>query len=67
MEIPDKIMKKWEVLRSPGDSEKLAELLPGTASETFNRAFRQKKCSDNVFETMADFYKRKEALIKKYI
>lgn len=67
MIIPDKLIKKWEALRSPGDSEKMAEKLPGSASETFNRAFREGKCRDDVFKVMGDFYEEKAQLIKEYL
>jgi hypothetical protein len=67
MEIPKKLYDKWQALRSYGDSKDMSELLPGTAPETFNRAFREKKCRDDVFETMAAFYEKKAALIKEYL
>lgn len=67
MKIPDKILKKWEVLRSPDDSQKLAERLPGSTVETFQRAFREKKCRDDVFKVMADLYEEKANLIKEYL
>ena len=67
MEIPEKLMKTWEVLRSPGDGDRLAEKLPGSAAETFNRAFREGKCRDEVFDTMAKFYKEKAELVKQYL
>lgn len=67
MEIPEKLRKKWEALRSPGDSVQMAEQLPGTAAETFNRAFREGKCRDEVFKVMADFYEEKAKLIKEYL
>lgn len=67
MEIPAKLIKKWEALRSPGDADKMAERLPGSAPETFNRAFRLGKCRDQVFEVMAPFYEEKAKLIKEYL
>lgn len=67
MEIPKKILDKWKVLRTPGDSDKMAEMLPGTAGETFNRAFREGRCRDDVFKIMGDFYEEKVRLIKEYI
>jgi len=67
MVIPDKILKKWEALRSYGDADKMAESLPGTAAETFNRAFRLGRCRDEVFRVMADFYEEKARLIKEYL
>jgi len=67
MEIPEKLRKKWETLRSPGDGEKMAEKLDGSAAETFNRAFREGKCRDEVFKVMAAFYEEKVNLIKEYL
>ena len=67
MEIPEKLRKKWEALRSPGDGEKMAEKLIGSAAETFNRAFREGKCRDEVFKVMAAFYEEKANLIKEYL
>lgn len=67
MEIPEKLMKKWQALRTPGDGDKLAERLEGTAGETFNRAFREGRCRDEVFEVMAEFYEEKAKLIRQYL
>lgn len=67
MIIPEKLIEKWTVLRSPDDTRKMAELLDGTAAETFNRAFRERKCRDEVFSIMADFYEQKAKLIKEYL
>jgi len=67
MIIPDNLMKKWKVLKSKGDSLKMAARLEGSADETFNRAFREGKCRDEVFKVMAEFYEEKAALIKEYL
>lgn len=67
MVIPEKLMNKWKVLRSKGDSKKMSERLEGTAPETFNRAFREGECRDEVFEVMASFYEEKANLIKEYL
>lgn len=67
MIIPEKLMQKWKVLKSKGDGEKLAERLAGTAAETFNRAFREGKCRDEVFAIMAEFYEEKANLIKEFL
>lgn len=67
MGIPEKLLRKWQALRTPGDSEKMAEKLDKSAAETFNRAFREKKCRDEVFEVMAEFYEEKAKLIKQYL
>lgn len=67
MVIPKKLLEKWKVLKSPGDSEKMSEQLPGSAAETFNRAFREGKCRDDVFQVMGNFYENKANLIKEYL
>jgi hypothetical protein len=67
MVIPDNLLKKWSVLRSPGDTSRMSETLEGTDKETFNRAFREGRCRDEVFKVMADFYEEKANLIKEYL
>lgn len=67
MEIPEKLIRKWKTLRSPNDTKEMAKLLPESAPETFNRAFREKKCRDEVFNVMAAFYEKKAELIKEYL
>lgn len=67
MVIPDKILKKWKVLNSAGDAQKIADLVPGAYPEMYNRALRSGKCSDEVFTTMAKFYQEKAELIKQHI
>ncbi len=67
MIIPKELLAKWKVLRSPGDAEKMSEQLPGSAAETFNRAFRDEKCRDEVFKVIADFYESKAELVKQYL
>ncbi len=65
MTIPKKILTKWEILRSPGDSNELAKRLPGSAPETFNRTFRSGKCRDEVFQVMTTFYADKSEMVRK--
>jgi hypothetical protein len=67
MEIPKELIGKWKVLRSKGDSDKMVEKVPGSAAETFNRAFREGRCRDEVFKAMAEFYEEKANLIKEYL
>lgn len=68
MIIPEKIMKKWAVLRTPGDPAKMAERNGEEYyPEIFNRAFREGRCNDDVFKIMADFYEEKANLIKEYL
>lgn len=67
MVIPEKLIKKWEVLRSPSDAAKLAGKMEGGYSELFTRAFREGKCNDEVFKVMADFYNEKAELVKQVL
>lgn len=67
MTIARELLKKWEVLRSPEDTAKLAEKMEGSYPELFSRAFRTGKCNDAVFKVMADFYEEKAQLIKEYL
>ena len=67
MIVPKELIKKWQALRSPGDSTKMAEKYSGSDKETFNRAFRLGKCNDEVFKVMAEFYEEKAKLIKEYL
>lgn len=67
MEIPAKLMDKWKALRSPGDTDKMADKLKGSAAETFNRAFREGKCRDEVFKIMAEYYDEKVEFLRQYL
>lgn len=67
MIIPKELLKKWKALRSPEDTSKMAESLKGGYLEQFARAFRDGKCNDAVFKTMAEFYEEKAKLIKEYL
>ncbi len=67
MVIPEKLMSKWELLRTAGDTSKMAEKMKEGYAELFNRAFREGKCNDDVFKVMADFYEEKANLIKEYL
>jgi hypothetical protein len=67
MVIPQELMEKWKVLRSPGDAAKISEQIGDCSEETINRAFREGKCSDEVFKGIADFYDAKAKLIREYL
>jgi hypothetical protein len=67
MIIPKQLLKKWEALRTPGDTGKMAESMDNGYAEIFNRAFREGKCNDDIFRVMADFYEKKAQLIKEYL
>ena len=69
MEIPSKILSRWLALRSTGDAAKIKKLITDeeVSEERINRALRSGKCSDNVFEAMADYYNQKQELVKSYL
>lgn len=67
MTIPEKLIKKWKVLKSPGDAGKLSDKLADSYPEMFNRALREGKCTDEVFAVMAPFYEEKEKMVKEYL
>ncbi len=67
MKIPEKLIRKWEALKSVGDAATLADRMTDGYPELFRRAFRTGECSDEVFEVMAEFYKEKAELIKEYL
>lgn len=67
MLIEKKVLEKWNALRSPEDTGKLAEKMVGGYPEIFTRAFRYGRCNDTVFKIMAEFYKEKEESIKALI
>lgn len=67
MKIAKELLKKWEALRSPEDTSKLAEKIEGGYPEIFARAFRLGKCNDEVFKIMAEYYEEKANLIKQYL
>ena len=67
MQVPDELMKKWQALRTHGDGRKIAEQNPGITEMDISRAFTQGECRDDVFESIADFYKEKELKVKEYL
>lgn len=70
MIVPKEILKRWLVLKSPGDPEKIAALMPKmdkVSGETIRRAFKEGKCSDSVFKVMAQFYEQKAEMIAQYL
>lgn len=66
MEVPKKLLEKWNALYSTGDAQKLADV-SGYSDETYKRALRTGKCNDDVFEALAKFYKEKAELIKQFL
>lgn len=68
MEIPAEILAQWKKLRSHGDGRRLIEKHPGKfGDQDLTRAFKQGKCSDEVFVMMGEFYKEKQDNIDKFM
>lgn len=66
MRIPDELFKKWTELRSHGDGKKISEE-KGLGEMEISRAFTTQECSDDTFNAMADFYKKKEERVNQYL
>lgn len=68
MLIDKKLLSKWQALRSPEDTGKMAKQMGDSGyPELFARAFRDGRCRDDVFQIMADYYDEKAKLIKEYL
>lgn len=67
MNVPEELMKKWKELRSHGDGKKIAEQNPAVNDMDVSRAFTTGACPDDVFEIIADFYKKKEEKVNEYL
>lgn len=66
MQVSEKLMKKWVVLKSKEDVAKIAELANVTP-QSIRNVFRNKKCSTPTFTAIANFYKEKGELLKEFI
>lgn len=66
MIIPNKVFKKWNDLKSEGDYGKIAAIANVSHQNIF-LAFKNKKCSDEVFMAIGKFYDEKLEKIKQYI
>jgi hypothetical protein len=70
MEVPKILLDKWKVLRSPGDPQDIIASMPEekrVVEQTIRNVYSDGKCSDEVFEAMAEFYKNKAEKIAQYI
>lgn len=74
MNIPKDLMAAWKKLKSPDDAQQIISKYnsgPGKKSvvnkSDISRAFSLQRCSDDVFEAIASFYKEKAEMIKKYM
>ena len=66
MNIPNEILGKWEILKSNGDCKAIAEKA-GVSYWSVSKAISNGKCTDEVFQAIADYYKEKQEMIKSYI
>lgn len=69
MKIPEELLKKWWELRSHGDGKKIAEANKDKEVNEMDisRAMNEGKCPDQVFEVLAEFYKKKQEKVNEYI
>lgn len=70
MEVPKELMDKWKALRSAGDPQEIVASMPEenrVVDQTIRNVFSESKCSDEVFDAMAEYYRKKEEKIKQYI
>jgi len=63
MQIPEELFTKWTALKSYGDYGKISKAHKILRND-ITRAFKDKRCADEVFKAIADFYKKKEAEFK---
>lgn len=66
MNVPKKILAKWELLRATGDPAEIAELA-GVHPETVRKVFRTGEASLDVFHSIGKFYAKREKEINAYI
>ncbi len=70
MEVPKELLEKWKALRSAGDPQEIAALMPEetrVVDQTIRNVYTEGKCSDEVFDAMASFYQKKAEKVKQYI
>lgn len=70
MEIPKELLDKWKLLRSHGDTEKIASGMAEAvrvSDETIRRAFQTGQCNEDVFKAIASFYEERAEIIKQYL
>ncbi len=66
MNIPDSLIEKWSSVKSYGDLKKLS-VKAGVHKNTILNAFREKKCNDEVFKIIAEYYEEKIIKVGKYL
>jgi AcrR family transcriptional regulator len=65
MTIPKSIIEKWNGLSYKGDATKIAERAEVHYNTVYN-AFKDGKCSPELFEVIAEFYAERADLINQY-
>jgi len=63
MIVPKKIRDKWKLLKTGGDVSYIAGMLQ-ISTRNVSRAFNGEPCSDEVFDAISEFYKKREEKIK---
>lgn len=71
MTVDARLQEKWQVLRSKGDSLKIATFAAARGHDVteqgVSHALRTGKMSDELFKVIADFYQQKAELMAAYI
>lgn len=63
MTIPKKYTDAWGLLYSHGDALKLSDI-SGYHPETIRRALRDRRCSDELFVIMKEYFDNKKNMIE---
>ncbi len=58
-EIPKKQLDRWNNLKKHGDGKRIAEANEGINDMDVSRAFKLGRCSEEVYNAIAAFYKEK--------
>lgn len=66
MIVPKEFQDKWRELNSTGDIQAIATQ-SGFSYETIRQALSKGSCTDEVFKTIASFYREKEQSIKSLL
>lgn len=71
MQIPVQILEKWKTLRSEADTEKIWSICNEsghpTTTATIRTAFREGKCSDELFKIIAKYYEEKLKMVSEFM
>lgn len=63
MTIPNEVLKKWERLRDQGDVTELMKLAK-RSQPIILKALNEGECTAEVFKVIADFYNKRDEMVK---